>query len=99
MTFKVMDRRCDQCLYGPNKIVSDARRKQILREIEQKDCNFICHKSSILNEEVCCRGDWDARHGGQMGRIAGRLNAIELVSVDEYEARVKALHSHKDIEA
>src|SRR5258708_5031953 len=88
--FKVMNRQCDQCLYGPNKVVSDMRRRQILSEIKRKDCNFVCHKSSILGEEVCCLGDWDARAGGQLGRIMGRLNAVEFVSTDEYESRVKA---------
>lgn len=83
--FKVMDRRCDQCLYGKNKVVSDARRKQILREITRKDQYFVCHKS----DDVCCRGDFDARAGGQLGRIAERLGAVNFVSTDDYERRFR----------
>ena len=77
MTFKVMERRCDQCLYGPDKIVSNARRAEIIREITRKDCHFICHKS----HDIACRGDWDQRGCGQLGRIMRRLQAVEFVPV------------------
>ncbi|MCX7320405.1 MAG: hypothetical protein NT113_13250 [Hyphomicrobiales bacterium] len=76
MTFKVMLERCDQCLFGPDKIVSNARRSQILREIRAKDNHFICHKT----KDVACRGDFDQNGCGQMGRIAGRLGAIAFVT-------------------
>jgi hypothetical protein len=75
MSFKVMNTRCDQCLFGPDKIVSNARRSQILRDIRRKDCHFICHKT----DDVCCRGYWDQNGGGQLGRIASRLGAVKFV--------------------
>ena len=78
MTFKVMKKRCHECLYGPNKIVSNARRAQIIRDTRKKDVNFLCHKGTIRGEEIVCAGDWEV-HCGQMGRIAGRLGAIEMV--------------------
>lgn len=90
MTFKVMDRQCDQCLYGPNKIVREGRRREILRDVHARDGYFECHKGTMLGEKVCCRGDFDAFGGGQLGRIMDRLNAIEFVSADEYEQRAKA---------
>ncbi len=77
--FKVMKERCDQCLYGKNKVVSNARRAEILREIEAKDCNFICHKATIAGQEVCCRGDFDKRGGGKVGRFAKWANAVEFI--------------------
>lgn len=73
--FKVMAERCEQCLFGPNKIVSNARRSQILRDIRREDSHFICHKL----DDVACRGDWDQNGCGQMGRIASRLRMIEWV--------------------
>lgn len=79
MTFKVMAERCNQCLYGPDKIVSDRRRKEILREINRKDSHFICHKATIEGQSVACRGDWDQRACGRIGRIAGRVGMIEFV--------------------
>lgn len=72
--FEVMAERCDQCLYGKNRIVSNARFKAIIASIERKDCHFICHKATIVGRDVCCRGDWDARGGGKLGRSAKWLN-------------------------
>jgi hypothetical protein len=79
MSFELMSEPCDQCLMTANKIVSDTRRKQILKETLRKDCAFICHKASITGREIACRGHFDATGGGQLARIAGRLNAIKLV--------------------
>lgn len=88
--FKVMDRKCDQCLYDPkNRIVSDARAAQIMRECSRKDNNFLCHKGTILGEEIYCAGDFDQRGPGQMGRIAGRIGVLERVSADDIERRMK----------
>lgn len=85
MTFKVMSERCSECLYGANKIVSDSRRREIIRKTARTDSFFVCHKASIKKQTVCCRGDWDSHGGGQMGRIAGRLNAVEFVDPASYE--------------
>jgi len=79
MLLEVMAERCDQCLYGPNKIVSNARRREILLTIERENCYFICHKASIVDRQCACRGDWDWRGCGQIGRIAERLNAVKFV--------------------
>lgn len=80
--FEVMSEQCDQCLYGPDKIVSDARRKQLLREMTQEDTHFICHKASLKDRNICCRADYD-RRPSQMVRIAERLNAVTFVSIEE----------------
>lgn len=79
MPFKVMAERCNQCLYGADKIVSDRRRKEILREIDRRDSHFICHKATIAGQNIACRGDWDQRTCGQIGRMAGRIGMIEFV--------------------
>ena len=79
--FEVMAERCDQCLYGPNRIVSKARFNDILADIERKDCHFICHKATIQNRDVCCRGDWDTRGGGKLGRFAKWLNYFVEVRI------------------
>ena len=79
MTFKVMSERCNQCLFGPDKIVSNARRSEILRKIRREDSFFVCHKASIAGVKIACRGDRDQNGCGQLGRIMGRLRAIEFV--------------------
>jgi hypothetical protein len=80
MTFKVMSERCNQCLYGSDKIVSNDRRKELLRELDGRDNYFICHKSTIAGGKVCCRGDFDQRGGGKLGRIAQWLGVVEFVN-------------------
>lgn len=74
--FKVYAERCDQCLFSKDKIVSDARRTQILKDCRRRDSHFICHKS----KDVCCRGFYDTQSCNLI-RIAGRLGAIEFVPV------------------
>lgn len=82
MSFTVMNEKCGQCLMGKNKIVSDARRKQIIRETRAKDCHFVCHKAQINGHLAACRGHFDAFGGGQLGRIAERLGMVEFVNED-----------------
>lgn len=88
--FLVLAERCDQCLYGPNKIVSSARRKELLQELTQMDRYFVCHKASIAGCEVACRGDWDQRGCGQLGRISARLGGPTFVNENELPAIAKA---------
>lgn len=76
--FKVYEKRCDQCLFSKDRIVSAARRVEILRECVGKDTHFICHKASLNGENVCCRGFFDSQTSNLI-RIMGRLNAIEFV--------------------
>lgn len=87
---KIMAERCNECLYGPNKIVSNERRSEIIREITRKDSHFICHKASIAGVDVACHGDWEQRRCGQLGRIMGRLNGIEFVKEADLKKRKKA---------
>lgn len=79
MKFKVMRERCNQCLYGPDTIVTNERRAQLLRGLERRDDWFICHKATIAGQKVACRGDWDQRRCGQVGQVAERLQLVEFV--------------------
>jgi hypothetical protein len=85
--FKVMKERCAECLYGPDKIVSNARRKQLLNELECKDSHFICHKATMVGKDVCCRGDWEQRGGGKVGRFADWLQMVEFVDEESLVRR------------
>lgn len=78
--FVVLAERCGQCLYGKDKIVSNARRANIIRGLTKDDGHFICHKATILGRAAACRGDWDQRCCGQLGRIAGRLDMVTFVA-------------------
>lgn len=80
--YRVMARKCDQCLMTPQRIVSPARAKEILRDTIRKDCRFVCHKGSIAGRDVACRGHHDATGGGHLARIMGRIGAIIEVDPD-----------------
>ena len=76
--FKVKKERCNECLYSKDKIVSDERRKNLLSDIQNKDSHFVCHKATIKNEDVCCKGFYDSSTSNMI-RISQRLNMVEFV--------------------
>jgi hypothetical protein len=81
--FKVADKRCDQCLMGPNKIVSDERKQDLLEDILTTQTHFVCHKATINGEDVCCRGFYDAYHKEVSKlRIFKRIGLIEFVPTE-----------------
>lgn len=55
---RVADKRCDQCLFTKNKIVSDSRKADVLGECATSQTYFICHKSNG-GPAVVCRGFFD----------------------------------------
>jgi len=72
---KVCKKQCDQCLFSPNKIVSAARKTELLKECRSSDSHFVCHKT----EDAVCAG-FRSRYQTNLMRIAERLNAIEFVT-------------------
>lgn len=82
MGFKVCSVPCDRCLFSKDKLVSNARRREILKVCASKDTHFICHKGSLADQDVCCHVFFK-RCTSQMIRIAGRLNLIEFVDPEK----------------
>lgn len=80
--FKVCAKQCDQCLFGPNRIVSGNRAAQIVKDTTRQDRHFICHKATIKGEDVACRG-WYERFSSNLSRIAQRLNAVQFVKLED----------------
>lgn len=81
---EVMEKRCNQCLFSKNKIVSDKRKEEILRDASAKDTYFTCHKASLVNRNVVCKGFND-----EVGTLATRLAAlygfVKRVPIEELE--------------
>ena len=48
-------KRCNECLFSNNKIVSDERKAEIIEDCLTNDTFFVCHKT----DNTCCRGFWD----------------------------------------
>lgn len=84
----IASRCCNQCLFGPNKIVSDARKRSLLRDCASRDEHFVCHKATIrdASENMVCRGFFEAHRGtGQLLRIAQRLGVVAVADPDTGE--------------
>ena len=59
---KVCAKRCNECLFSKNHIVSgEARVQQILADCERKGRYFICHKATLRGDAVVCRAFFDTR--------------------------------------
>ena len=83
MGFQVTSKCCTQCLFSENKIVSESRKKKLLKEIAREQSYFVCHKATISGKDTCCRGFYESIGDvSQMVRIAKRLGAIDFVNVE-----------------
>ncbi len=83
--FLVLDRRCDECLFGPNKIVNDAAKARVLRDADQN--YFVCHKATLVGRnDVCCAGYYqrDPYHSLVM-RLAAQLGVVRRISEADLE--------------
>lgn len=83
----VCDKMCDECLYSKNKLVSDSRKEQILYQLEQVNDYFICHKASLVNERVMCRGYYEKNktdtYNNPVILLAAKLKVLKFVNVIE----------------
>lgn len=77
---KVNKTMCNQCLFSKNKIVSEARKKEIIKTCKKEQHYFICHKS---NDVVCGGFNKVMGEQAQMIRIARRLKVIEFIDVEK----------------
>lgn len=84
-THDIMARRCDQCLYGADRIVSGARAAQLIRDTRSKDAPFLCHKGTIAQREITCHGSLRDTGGGQIGRIMTSLKLARWIDPDTME--------------
>ncbi len=80
----VMNKMCDQCLFGPNKIVSEARKREVLAHCRSRDAHFVCHKFTLAGEEGVCH-EFFQQETTNLLRVMERFNGIEFVSPDDYE--------------
>ncbi len=82
---RVAARKCDECLFGKNRVVSASRAASLIKSLTKQDNHFICHKSSIRKDkgEVTCHGSYELMP--QLVRIAGRLGVIKFVDPETGE--------------
>jgi len=79
--FLVQKKRCDECLFSEGKIVSNGRREEVLRDCQELNTHFVCHKASLKDLDVCCRGFFDEGRDAR-SRLANQLGLLEFVEID-----------------
>lgn len=82
-----MRKRCNECLLSDSKIVSDERCSQILRDCARTGNHFLCHKGTLMNEDIVCRGFYDEGIGhdrpNQALQVAHRLGLVDFTEPGE----------------
>ena len=78
----VMSKRCSECLMSDGKIVGDARKAELLRDCKRSGRYFLCHKGTITNEAIVCRGFYDTVPN-QALQVADRLGLVAFVEPKE----------------
>lgn len=81
---KVYKECCKNCLLSPDSLVSNERRKDIIKTCKEEQNHFVCHKASMRGEDVCCKKFYDELgHVSQLVRIAERLNVVSFIDQPE----------------
>lgn len=62
---------CDECLLSKNRLVSEPRKRQILKECYEKGTYFICHKATLKGRAVICHSFAKSTDGA--GNVAIRV--------------------------
>lgn len=86
MNFQVCNKACKQCLFSDKRIVSLARKREIIDQVLRNNSYFVCHKSTIAGGSACCRAFY-AKHGRDTAiiRLAEAMGALEFVDVEHTE--------------
>ena len=91
---KVYNEHCANCLLTPDRIVSPAKAKELLSECLTSENFFICHKASMEDKVVVCKGFFDKfKDDVTVLQLAQRLDYIEFVPQTDCEK----LPTHNEI--
>ena len=74
-TLQVLSKCCSECLFSSARIVSAARKLEVLRDCARNDQHFVCHKAG---GNVGCRGFYEVCPSTAQ-QVLGRLGLLEFV--------------------
>lgn len=81
-TLDVCAKRCAECLFSENRIVSAERAKAVIDGALRRDTWFECHRGSLKGRRLVCRGFYDAHARDTRGlRMAVALGIVRFVPV------------------
>jgi hypothetical protein len=80
--FQVTKKRCKNCLFSDERIVSPERAEEIVSGCLKDDDFFICHQSSLNEGKVCCRGFYDKyKFDITLARVATIFNQVKFIDI------------------
>lgn len=82
----VAHKRCNECLFTNNRVVRPGRREDILAICKKHDSSFVCHKATLKDRAVVCRGFFEETPS-TICQIAGRLGWVKFVDPATGEER------------
>lgn len=76
----VREKRCDTCIFGRNRPVSQTRVNQMVRDADRDESCIPCHKHLYVGEDVqpVCRGYFDRRSSMTL-RLADAIGIVRFV--------------------
>ena len=76
-TLQVASQPCSECLFSPNRIVSQERKEEIVDQTLAKDHYFTCHKAMLARVDLCCWGLFVSHKDHSLvTRLAIQLNRL-----------------------
>jgi hypothetical protein len=95
-----MSRRCNECLFGNSKIVSDEAKADVLATAHTEGGFFQCHKATIGGlEGGCCKGYFDRTEDGiviAVKRMGYPIQWIDPNSLEEVNDLTRVSHALAD---
>lgn len=82
MALETVQRKCcKQCLFSKNKIVSDARKDEILADCEKNNNHFECHKATIVGKHATCHAFYKQRTNPAISQMLENVGEVEFVDI------------------
>jgi hypothetical protein len=77
----VQKKCCSQCLFTKNKIVSDSRKEEILKDCKDNNKHFICHKASIRGLSVTCHAFYKTCTKARISKLLEEAGLVDFVDI------------------
>lgn len=83
MALETVQRKCcKQCLFSKNKIVSDERKAEILKDCADNNKHFQCHKATIKGVQGTCRAFYDKCTNPAISQMLESIGEVEFVDIN-----------------
>jgi hypothetical protein len=73
---------CKQCLFSKDKIVSDDRKAEILKDCKENNNHFQCHKATIKGVNATCRAFYDKCTNPVISAMLENIGEVDFVDIN-----------------